>query len=79
MNKIYHLLSDIWFFIRMSRYLLFRFHRDNPERKDFGSLPAHSTIAYPCHIGVPKNLYVDEFVKIRYGLTIINTKEEFNI
>ena len=76
MNKISALLSDIWFLIRKGRHLIYRLHRDNPDRKDFGSLPAHSSIAYPCHIGVPKNLYVEDYVKIRYGLTIINTKEE---
>mgnify|MGYP002525228036 CR=1 FL=1 len=76
MNKIVSLITDLWFFLRKSRFLLFQFHKNNPERKDFGSLPAHSTIAYPCHIGVPKNLYIEDFVKIRYGLTIINAKEE---
>jgi acetyltransferase-like isoleucine patch superfamily enzyme len=76
MNKIVSLITDLWFFLRKSRFLLFQFHKNNPERKDFGSLPAHSTIAYPCHIGVPKNLYIEDFVKIRYGLTVINAKEE---
>lgn len=75
-NKIVRLFSDIWFFIRKSRHLLFHLHKNNPERKDFGSLPAHSTIAYPCHIGIPKKLFVEDYVKIRYGLTIINAKEE---
>ncbi len=76
MNKISHLLSDIWFFIREGRHLLYRLHRDNPDRKDFGSMPSHSTIAYPCHIGVPKNLFVEDYVKIRYGLTVINANKE---
>ena len=76
MNKIASLFSDIWFLLRMGRHLLFRLHKNNPERKDFGSLPAHSTIAYPCHIGVPKNLFIEDFVKIRYGLTVINAKKE---
>lgn len=76
MNKIHHLLSDIWFIIRKGRHLLYRLHRDNPDRKDFGSMPNHSTIAYPCHIGVPKNLFVEDFVKIRYGLTVINANKE---
>lgn len=76
MNKLYRIISDIWFFIRKIRYLLFRFHKDNPGRKDFGSFPAHSTIAYPCHIGVPKNLYAEDYVKIRYGLSIINANKE---
>lgn len=76
MNKISHLLSDIWFLVRKWRYILYRFHLDNPDRKDFGSMPDHSTIAYPCHIGVPKNLFVEDFVKIRYGLTVINAKKE---
>lgn len=76
MNKIHHLLSDIWFLIRKWRYILYRLHRDNPDRKCFGSMPSHSTIAYPCQISVPKNLYVEDFVKIRHGLTIINSKEE---
>lgn len=76
MNKISHLISDIWFLIRKGRHLIYRLHRDNPDRKDFGSLPAHSSIAYPCNIGVPGNLFVEDFVKIRYGLTIINAKNE---
>ncbi len=76
MNKIHHLLSDIWFLIRKWRYILYRLHRDNPDRKCFGSMPSHSTIAYPCHIGVPKRLFVEDFVKIRYGLTVINTNKE---
>lgn len=76
MDKIVRLLFDIWYFIKKSRYLLFQFHKNNPERKDFGSLPAHSTIANPFHVGVPKNLFVEDFVKIRYGLTVINAKEE---
>lgn len=76
MNKISSLFSDTWFFIRKGRRLLYRLHRENPDRKDFGTMPSHSTIAYPCHIGVPKNLFVEDFVKIRYGLTIINTGKE---
>jgi acetyltransferase-like isoleucine patch superfamily enzyme len=76
MDKIVRLLFDIWYFIKKSRYLLFQFHKNNPEQKDFGSLPAHSSIAYPCHIGVPSKLFVEDFVKVRYGLTIINAKEE---
>ena len=69
-------LSDICFFAKHSRQLLRHLHKDNPERKCFGSMPAHSTIAYPCHIGVPGNLFAEDFVKIRYGLTVINTKDE---
>ena len=76
MKKLSTLLSDIWFLIRKGRHILYRLHRDNPDRKDFGSMPSHSTIAYPCHIGVPKNLFVEDFVKIRYGLTIINAGKE---
>lgn len=76
MNKIANLLSDFWFFFKRGRHLLFQFHINNPERKKFGSLPAYSTVAYPCHIGVPKRLFVEDYVKIRYGLTIINAKEE---
>ena len=76
MNKITSYLYDIWFFLKKSRHLLFLFHKNNPERKDFGSLPTHSSIAYPYHIGVPKNLFVEDYVKIRYGLTIINAKNE---
>lgn len=76
MNKIRHFLSDTWFFIRKGRHLLYRIRRDNPDRKDFGSMPSHSTIAYPCHIGIPRNLFAEDFVKIRYGLTIINAKNE---
>ena len=76
MNKIVRLFSDIWFLLKMGRHLLFRLHKNNPEREDFGSLSAHSLIAYPCHIGVPNKLFVEDFVKIRYGLTVINTKEE---
>ncbi len=75
-NRIVSLLSDIWFFLKKSRHLLFQLHKNNPDREDFGSLPAHSTIAYPCHIGVPKNLFAEDFVKIRYGLTIINANRE---
>ena len=74
--KISSLLSDIWFLFRKGRHLIYRLHRDNPDRKDFGSMPKHSTIAYPCHIGVPKNLFVEDLVKIRYGLTIINAGKE---
>ena len=69
-------LSDIWFLIRKGRHLIYRLHRNYPERKDFGSMPAHSTIACPCHIGITKNLFVEDFVKIRYGLTIINAGKE---
>lgn len=76
MNKISRLLSDIWFLIRQGRHLLYRLHRENPDRKDFGSMPVHSTIAYPCHIGFPKNLFVEDFVLIRHGLTVINAKNE---
>ena len=76
MSKVFNLLSDIWFLIRKGRHLLFRLHRENPDGKDFGSMPAHSSIAFPCHIGVPKNLYVEDYVKIRYGFTIVNTKTE---
>ena len=76
MNKISALLSDICFLIRKGRHLLYCLHRDNPDRKDFGSMPSHSTIAYPCHIGKPRNLFVEDFVKIRYGLTIINANKE---
>lgn len=77
MNKISHLLSDIWFLIRKGRHLLYRLHRENPDRNAFGSMPCHSTISYPCHIEMPKNLFIEDFVKIRYGLTIINAKNEF--
>ncbi len=76
MNRMVCLLSDIWFFIKKSRHLLFQLHKNNPDRISFGSLPVHSTIAYPCHIGVPKKLFVEDYVKIRYGLTVINAKEE---
>ena len=70
------LLSDIWFFIRKWRHILYRLHQTYPDRKDFGSMPNHSTIAYPCHIGVSRNLFVEDFVKIRYGFTIINANKE---
>lgn len=76
MNKIVRLFSDIWFFLKKIRFLLFKFHKNNHERKGFGALPSHSTIAYPYHIGVPKKLFLEDFVKIRYGLTVINAKEE---
>ncbi len=76
MNKFRLLISDIWFLIRKGRHVLYHLHRNYPDRKAFGSMPAHSTIAYPCHIGKPKYLYVEDFVKIRYGLTIINTGRE---
>lgn len=76
MNKISVFLSDIWFLIRKWRHLLYRLHRDYPDRKDFGSMPSLSIITYPCHIGVPENLYVEDYVKIRYGLTVINAKNE---
>lgn len=76
MTKVRLLLSDIWFLIRKGRHVLYQLHRNHPERKDFGSMPTHSTIAYPCHIGKPKRLYVEDFVKIRYGLTIINAGRE---
>lgn len=76
MNKISSLVSDIWFLIRKGRHLLYHLHRENPGSKDFGTMPSHSTIAYPCHIGVPKNLFVEDFVKIRYGLTVINANKE---
>lgn len=76
MNKVRLLLSDIWFLIRKGRHVLYQLHRNHPDRKAFGSMPAHSTIAYPCHIGKPKNLFVEDFVKIRYGLTIINANQE---
>ena len=75
-KKISLFLSDIWFFIRKWRHILYRLHQDYPDRKDFGSIEAHSTIAEPCHIGVTKNLHVEDFVKIRYGLTIINANKE---
>lgn len=76
MNNIRLLLSDIWFLIRKGRHVLYNLHKNYPDRKDFGSMPAHSTIAYPCHIGKPKNLFVEDYVKIRYGLTIINANKE---
>lgn len=70
------LLSDIWFLIRKWRNLLFHLHKNYPERKHFGALPAHSTIALPCHIGRKQNIFVEDFVKIRYGLTVINAGKE---
>lgn len=70
------LLSDIWFLIRKWRELLFHLHKNYPERKHFGALPAHSTIALPCHIGRKQNIFVEDFVKIRYGLTVINAGKE---
>lgn len=76
MYNINGLISDTWFLIRKGWHLLYRLHRENPDHKDFGSMPAHSTIAYPCHIGVTKKIFVEDYVKIRYGLTVINTKEE---
>lgn len=76
MNKIVSFFSDIWFLLKNGRHLLFRLHKDNPGRKEIGALPSHSTLAYPCHIGVPKNLFVEDYVKIRYGLTIINANRE---
>jgi acetyltransferase-like isoleucine patch superfamily enzyme len=76
MNKIVRLLSDIWFLLRKGRSLLFHLHKSYPERTDYGSLPSNSSIAYPCHIGVPKNLFVEDYVLIRYGLTVINAKNE---
>lgn len=76
MNKIASLLSDIWFFLKKSRHLLYQLHKNNPERIDFGSLPQHSTIATPCRIGVPKNVFLDDYVKVSSGFTLINSKEE---
>ena len=76
MNKLSTLLSDIWFLLRRGRHILYNLHRNYPDRKDFGSMPSHSIIAYPCHIGKVGNVYVEDFVKIRYGLTIINANDE---
>ncbi len=76
MKKICLLLSDIWFFIKNWRYLLKRLHQEHPNRKKFGAMPPHSTIAYPCHIGRIHNLFVEDYVKIRYGFTIINAEKE---
>lgn len=76
MKKISSLISDIKFFVRNWRFLLYRLHREYPDRKDFGAMPSHSTIAYPCHIGRIYNLFVEDFVNIRYGLTIINAEHE---
>lgn len=76
MKKIRSILSDIGFLLREGRHLLFRLRRDYPSRQDFGSMPPHSTISYPCHIGVKKNIYAEDFVKIRYGLTVINAGQE---
>ena len=76
MKKLRTLLSDIWFLLRKGRRILYHLHRKYPDRKDFGSMPSHSTIAYPCHIGKVGNVFVGDYVKIRYGLTIINANEE---
>lgn len=70
------LLSDIWFLVRKWRKLLYYLHKNYPERKHFGALPSHSTIAFPCHIGKKQKIFVEDFVKIRYGLTVINTEKE---
>jgi len=76
MKKLRLLLSDIWFLISNWRNLLKRIHQEHPNRKKFGAMPSHSTIAYPCHIGRIHNLFVEDFVKIRYGFTIINAENE---
>ncbi len=76
MKKIRLLLSDIWFLIRNWRHLLQSLHRSYPDRKDFGSMPSHSTIANPCHIGRINNLFIEDYVKIRYGFTVINAEKE---
>lgn len=75
-KKINLLLSDIWFLIRNWRHLLRNLHHEYPNQNNFGSKPHHSTIAFPCHIGVISNLFIEDFVKIRYGFTIINAKNE---
>lgn len=76
MTRISSFLSDIWFLLRKGRHILYDIRKTYPDRKDFGSMPVHSSIAYPCHIGRKKNLFVEDFVKIRYGLTIINADNE---
>lgn len=76
MKKLSSFLSDIKFLIRNWRYLLYHLHREMPDRKDFGAMAPHSTIAYPCHIGRIYNLFVEDYVKIRYGFTIINAEKE---
>lgn len=45
-------------------------------REDFGKFPKNSKYWNPIHIDIPKNIFVDEFVKIKNGLTIINTLSE---
>ena len=76
MKKINSFLSDIKFLFKNWRHLLYRLHHDYPDRTDFGSLPPHSSITYPCHIGRVKNFFAEDYVKINYGLTIINTDKE---
>lgn len=76
MKKTTSLLSGIQFLIRNWRYILSNLRRNYPNRKDFGSLPSHSSIAPPSHIGRTKYIFIEDYVKIRYGFTIINAEKE---
>lgn len=75
-KKSTSILSSIQFLIRNWQYILRNLRRNYPNRKDFGSLPSHSSIAPPSHIGRTKYIFIEDYVKIRYGFTVINAEKE---
>lgn len=45
-------------------------------KSEFASFGRNSCLEYPCHVESPRGVFVEENVNIRYGLQIINTKDE---
>lgn len=70
--KIQHLLDFSRCFKPFMRWAIKSF----PNKNAFGAITDTSLIGYPCSIANPNQVYLEEQIELRYGLTIINAKYE---
>lgn len=47
-----------------------------PSSNKFGSFGKDAVLEYPAFIGNPQNVYIDDFVKVRSGVSVINSPSE---
>lgn len=69
-------ISNFIFLVKNLRSSLYEYRRTHPSPKDFGRLDGTSHVDAPNSITYKKGIYIDEQVRIKTNLRIINTSNE---
>ena len=76
MGCIKNKLSVLLKFIRVVKKQIFWAIRSFPLDNTWGEIGKGSVVGKPCDVGYPNQVFLSDWVNLRYGVSIINTKYE---